>query len=221
MRCARRASASTAPASTPPWPSRRPPRAPRGRARAKATDEVWFDIAETHGGTEFTGYDRNRTARASVVALVKDGQPSDGGARRATRSPSSSPTRRRSTAKAAARWAMRARSAATTAAAAVSTTRQKPLGAARASGADRGGRAEGRRYGEAVGRCRSPRPHPRQPFGDAPAARGAAQAAGRARHAEGLAGRADRCVSTSHTQGADAAGDRRRRGRGEPPDPRE
>ena len=34
-RCAPRASASTAPASTPPWPSRRPPPAPPGRARAR------------------------------------------------------------------------------------------------------------------------------------------------------------------------------------------
>jgi alanyl-tRNA synthetase len=33
---------------------------------------VWFDIADTHGATEFTGY-ASMTAEAKVVALVKDG----------------------------------------------------------------------------------------------------------------------------------------------------
>ena len=41
----------------PPWPSRRRRRAPPGRARAsKASSELWFDIAEEYGRTEFTGY---------------------------------------------------------------------------------------------------------------------------------------------------------------------
>ena len=38
-----------------------------------ADSEVWFDIAERAGATEFTGYTAN-TAEAQVVALVKDGQ---------------------------------------------------------------------------------------------------------------------------------------------------
>jgi len=39
---------------------------------AKASDEVWFDIAEEFGGTEFTGYSSTE-GEGQVVALVKDG----------------------------------------------------------------------------------------------------------------------------------------------------
>ncbi|QQV78721.1 alanine--tRNA ligase [Sphingomonas aliaeris] len=39
---------------------------------AKASDEVWFDIAEQSGGTEFLGY-RDTASEGQVVALVKDG----------------------------------------------------------------------------------------------------------------------------------------------------
>jgi alanyl-tRNA synthetase len=39
---------------------------------AKASDEVWFDIAERVGSTEFTGYTANE-GEGQVVALVKDG----------------------------------------------------------------------------------------------------------------------------------------------------
>ena len=39
---------------------------------AKASDELWFDIAEESGSTEFTGYAAD-TGEAQVVALVKDG----------------------------------------------------------------------------------------------------------------------------------------------------
>jgi alanyl-tRNA synthetase len=38
-----------------------------------ADDEVWFDIAEREGATEFTGYSAT-TGEAQVVALVKDGK---------------------------------------------------------------------------------------------------------------------------------------------------
>ncbi len=41
-----------------------------------ADSEVWFDIAERAGATEFTGYTAN-TAEAQVVALVKDGAEVD------------------------------------------------------------------------------------------------------------------------------------------------
>ena len=37
-----------------------------------ANDEVWFDIAEREGSTEFTGYGSD-TGEAAVVAIVKDG----------------------------------------------------------------------------------------------------------------------------------------------------
>ncbi len=39
---------------------------------AKASDDVWFDIADTVGGTEFTGYTASE-GEGQVVALVKDG----------------------------------------------------------------------------------------------------------------------------------------------------
>jgi alanyl-tRNA synthetase len=38
----------------------------------KASEDVWFDIAETEGATEFTGY-LSETGEGQVVALVKDG----------------------------------------------------------------------------------------------------------------------------------------------------
>ncbi|MDF7774461.1 alanine--tRNA ligase [Sphingomonas sp. AOB5] len=39
---------------------------------AKASEDVWFDIADELGGTEFTGY-TSTTGEGQVVALVKDG----------------------------------------------------------------------------------------------------------------------------------------------------
>ncbi|MBX7531785.1 alanine--tRNA ligase [Qipengyuania sp. 1XM1-15A] len=41
-----------------------------------ASEEVWFDIAEREGSTEFTGYTSD-TGEAEVVALVKDGKEVD------------------------------------------------------------------------------------------------------------------------------------------------
>jgi len=38
----------------------------------KASGEVWFDIAEDHGGTEFTGYSAHE-GEGQVIALVRDG----------------------------------------------------------------------------------------------------------------------------------------------------
>ncbi|MBO9582301.1 MAG: alanine--tRNA ligase, partial [Sphingobium sp.] len=38
----------------------------------KASEEIWFDIAESEGATEFTGY-LSETGEGQVVALVKDG----------------------------------------------------------------------------------------------------------------------------------------------------
>ena len=42
----------------------------------KASDDVWFDIAEEKGGTEFIGY-TSHEGDAQVVALVKDGKRVD------------------------------------------------------------------------------------------------------------------------------------------------
>ncbi|MGS1017691.1 alanine--tRNA ligase [Allosphingosinicella humi] len=43
----------------------------------KASDDVWFDIAEEHGSTEFTGY-TGHEGEGQVLALVKDGQRVEG-----------------------------------------------------------------------------------------------------------------------------------------------
>ena len=68
------ASTSTVPASTPPWPSRRRPPALRGKARARRRrDDIWFDLAEEHGATEFTGYSGDE-GEGVVLAIVKDGE---------------------------------------------------------------------------------------------------------------------------------------------------
>jgi alanyl-tRNA synthetase len=42
----------------------------------KASDEIWFDLAETNGSTEFTGYS-STGGEATVIGLVKDGKPVD------------------------------------------------------------------------------------------------------------------------------------------------
>ncbi|WP_411341523.1 alanine--tRNA ligase [Sphingopyxis sp. J-6] len=42
----------------------------------KASDEIWFDLAETNGSTEFTGYG-STVGEATVIGLVKDGKPVD------------------------------------------------------------------------------------------------------------------------------------------------
>jgi alanyl-tRNA synthetase len=41
---------------------------------AKASEDVWFDLAEANGSTEFIGYSGTE-GEAQVVAIVKDGQP--------------------------------------------------------------------------------------------------------------------------------------------------
>jgi alanyl-tRNA synthetase len=40
---------------------------------AKASEDIWFDIAEEHGATEFTGYSGDE-GEGVVLAIVKDGQ---------------------------------------------------------------------------------------------------------------------------------------------------
>ena len=40
----------------------------------KASDEIWFDLAEANGSTEFTGY-TSTEGEGEVFAIVKDGQP--------------------------------------------------------------------------------------------------------------------------------------------------
>ena len=72
-----RASRSTARGSTRRWRSRKPPLVPRGRARAaKASNELWFDLVEEFGSTEFTGYSGDE-GEGVVLAIVKDGERVD------------------------------------------------------------------------------------------------------------------------------------------------
>src|SRR5207302_2215018 len=40
---------------------------------AKASDDIWFDLVEEHGATEFTGYSGDE-GEGVVLAIVKDGQ---------------------------------------------------------------------------------------------------------------------------------------------------
>ena len=42
----------------------------------RASDDIWFDIAEEHGSTEFTGYS-GHGGEGQVLALVKDGMRAD------------------------------------------------------------------------------------------------------------------------------------------------
>ena len=39
---------------------------------AKASEDIWFDLAEEHGATEFTGYSGDE-GEGVVLAIVKDG----------------------------------------------------------------------------------------------------------------------------------------------------
>jgi len=41
---------------------------------AKASDDIWFDLVEAHGATEFTGYSGDE-GEGVVLAIVKDGKP--------------------------------------------------------------------------------------------------------------------------------------------------
>ena len=70
---------------------------------AKASEDIWFDLAEEHGATEFTGYSGDE-GEGVVLAIVKDGERVRGAPRSARRSRSCS-TRRPSTARAAGRSA--------------------------------------------------------------------------------------------------------------------
>jgi alanyl-tRNA synthetase len=44
---------------------------------AKANQDIWFDLVEEHGGTEFTGYSGDE-GEGVVLAIVKDGLRTDG-----------------------------------------------------------------------------------------------------------------------------------------------
>src|SRR5438477_9392077 len=53
-----------------------PARAAWKGSRAKPSDDIWFDLAEEHGATEFTGYSGDE-GEGVVLAIVKNGQRVD------------------------------------------------------------------------------------------------------------------------------------------------
>ena len=126
-RCAPRASASTAPASTPPWREQKAAAraAWKGSGRRRRTTSG-STSPRSEGATEFTGY-LGDEGEGEVVALVKDGARVEHG-RGGRQGRPSSPTRRRSTAKAAARSATPERSARTRAWRPMLSDTSKPLG---------------------------------------------------------------------------------------------
>jgi alanyl-tRNA synthetase len=184
---------------------------------AKASDDVWFDIAEELGGTEFTGYTAT-DGEGQVVALVKDGVRVEKAAQgdEVVILTNQTPFYGESggqTGDAGLIVSDRAR-------AAVSDT-SKPLGRLHAHQAtvESGEIAVGDMVKLAVGAARR---NSREPFGDAPAPRGAAQPAGRACHAKRIAGRRrPAALRLLAPFGADASGDRGGRGRCECRNPRQ
>ena len=174
--------------STRRWRSRRPRRAPRGRAPAMLRHRPsWFPIREKVGATEFLGYE-TETAEGVVTALVRDGKEvrrTQGRRdRRRDRQPDAvlrrirRPGRRHRRHEGRRRALCRERHA---------EGGRRPVRAPRQG---RAGHAQARHGAGARRRSRPPLGDPPQPFGDASAARGAAPGAGRSRRAEGLAGRA-------------------------------
>jgi alanyl-tRNA synthetase len=93
---------------------------------AKASDDLWFDIAEEAGGTEFIGYTAEE-GRGAPWSRSSATAPAPSGGDRATTS-WSSPTRRPSTRNPAARSAIPARSATTMGLRAVVADTSKQLG---------------------------------------------------------------------------------------------
>ena len=76
--CAPAGSRSTAPASTRPWPQQKADgaRGLEGLGRQGASDDIWFDLVEEYGATEFTGYSGDE-GEGVVLAIVKDGERVD------------------------------------------------------------------------------------------------------------------------------------------------
>ena len=156
-----------------------------GSGEAKEAS-IWFDLAETHGPTEFLGYDTEK-AEGQILALVADGQPVDraeaGGSGAADAEPDAVLCRIR-------RPGRRCRHR---------RHRDRPRPDHRCEEGRRGlrafrrgdrGRHRPRAGRGAGGRSCPPQRDPRQPFGDASAERGAARHAGRPCRAARLAERA-------------------------------
>ena len=207
----RAASASTFRRSPTRWSSRKQKaRASWAGSGEAATEAIWFPLREKLGATEFLGYDtevargrrhragprRQGDRRAESRRERAGGAEPDAVLRRVRRS-----GRRHRHAECRRRPRARDRH---------EQERRRPVRAHRHGGA---GRAEGRLGARARCRSRAPQRDPRQPFGDASAARGAAPGARRSRRAEGLAGRAGpAALRLLASQADDRGGDREGRG---------
>jgi alanyl-tRNA synthetase len=157
---------------------------------AAASDDLWFDIAEETGSTEFTGYSARPRARAEVIALVRDGARSRARRGRERRSLIVNQTPFYGESGGQVGDAGRIWTPERAARRGRDDQRRSSSGGCTRMCGDRG-RVKRSAMRSSCGRCRPPRRDPRQPFLDPPAARGAARASRRACRAEGLAGRAD------------------------------
>ncbi len=186
----------------------------------KASEEIWFDIAESEGATEFTGY-LGEAGEGQVVALVRDGARVDRAsagesvAILTNQTPfygeSGRPGRRRRDHQHARRPARSCRGHGQAA-------RAPPC----PSCDDRIRQRRGRRHRPSRGGPWPPRPHPRQSQRDASAPRGPARGTRPARHAERQPRRrGSPALRLLAPRGTDAGPDRRRRGRCERADPQQ
>jgi alanyl-tRNA synthetase len=152
----------------------------------QADAAIWFDLAEEHGSTEFLGYD-TETAEGVVLALVKGRRAREhraGGRRRDHRREPDAVLRR------GRRAGGRHRHAEDRDGDGHDHRHAQGCGRLPAHGRSGRGRDRPRPARRAGGRPCPPRHDPRQPFRDAPAARGAAPRARRSRGAARLAQRA-------------------------------
>ena len=154
-----------------------------------ATEAQWFELRERLGATEFLGYD-SEVAEGVVTAILLDGQE-------VQQAPAGSEVAlhgqpdARSTASPAARWATAASRSPPTGCRVAVNDIQKKLGdlLVHYGTVEHGTLEVGEAVELRVDGVRRAAPA-RPPLGDPPAARGAAPAARRPRHPEGLAGRA-------------------------------
>ena len=151
-----------------------------------ATETVWFAVKDRVGASEFLGYEAEQ-AEGVIAALVREGAETDvisqgqSGARGAQPDSLLRRVRRAGRRQRHPDGGGRARPCHRHA--------EEARRSLRASRRREGRRAARRHAGGARRRQRTPQRHPRQSFGDASAARGAAPGARRSRGAEGLDGR--------------------------------
>ena len=174
------------------------------------TEAVWFRLRDTLGATEFLGYS-TEAADGEILALVQKGH----GVEQAATGEAVAVVVNQTPfyAESGGQQADMGIIVGDNGGAVINDVQKRADGLIVHYGTVPVGHAQGRRRGAPVDRRHAPRRDPREPFGDAPAARGAAQRARHARRAEGLAGRARPAALRLLASQADCAG-RDRGGRG-------